>query len=384
MRFLNIAAAVLLCLVLMPCCGNKFDPPNAEGQKNGVYTDRQDVLKMIYAIAEEKGMKVICDLNMNGGELYRKYTPEYVAGQYKTYVQTFYNRYGRYKSFWGWYLNNELNPLGPGEKTITAFWHKVWKAAVQECKRVAPQSVVTISPFFLLDKNGYRGFEYLQPEDYEKWWAQTLLETGIDILMLQDSGAEHIGFFTLDDRRPFLQALKNACEKAGAQFWVNVETGEVVAKDWQEFLAMEKSNTRNWKFTPINWLQQKLELAAEYGSGIVNWGYFPFMNPVTERGPWPSAEVDGQTITSEGQRNAYDAYAGYYQKLNSRYSGPQNKKPAIRGTLWWLPVNYENVPGTDLENVIREQIEKQYQAGFDLLWIVNAPANMEYAMRIKE
>ena len=62
-------------------------------------------------------------------------------------------------------------------------------------------SIVTISPFFLLDKDGLRGFEYLAPSEYEEWWGTTLSETGIDILMLQDSGEHRL--FSLTERAPF-------------------------------------------------------------------------------------------------------------------------------------------------------------------------------------
>ncbi len=66
--------------------------------------------------------------------------------------------------------------------------------------------------------------------------TETLLEhavknnkTGIDILMLQDSG-EHLAFFTIEQREPFFNSVAKACHNAGAQFWVNVETGEADVK----------------------------------------------------------------------------------------------------------------------------------------------------------
>lgn len=356
-------------------CSSGFPEPNTvenEGDKEGAI----DILKVIYEIAEEKGMYVISDLNMNGGDLFQKYTAEYVENQHNIYIQRYYGRYGGYKSFWGWYLNNELNPLKSDEVPISTFWRKIWKNAVQECKRVDPQSVVTISPFFLLDKNSYRGFEYLEPIEYEKWWSKTLSETGIDILMLQDSGAEHLGFFTMEERRPFFQAFKNACNQAECKLWLNVESGEIDAKDWAEAIEMERTNTQKWVYTRTEWLAQKLALAAEYGEDIVNWGYYPFMHPGPSVGPYPSNDF---TVT-EREAN-YTSYKVYYnQQIQKPVPPVGTPRPIIRGTLWWLPAE---VPGMSLEefaNAVRFQIEKQKEVGFDLLWIVNAPANMQKAM----
>jgi hypothetical protein len=331
-----------------------------------------DALRIIYSIAEEKGMKVIADLNAEGGDLYSKHTPEQVAEQYRTYVPQFFSRYGKFKSFYGWYLNNELNPLKSDETTISTFWRTVWKSAVDECKNTAPGSVVTISPFFIMDKGKHRGFEFIEPIEYERWWSKTLRQTGIDILMLQDSGAEHLGFFTLEERRPFFQALRNACNQAGSKFWVNVETGEVDAKTWEEAVNMERTNTQKWMYTHTDWLAQKLKLAAEYGDNIVNWGYYPYMTPADGVGPYLTND-----IAVEIRKQNYASYLDY---VNKAKKSRRARKPLIKGALWWFPVSYDGWSEEQLEKFIRGQIEDQQKLGFDTLWIVNAPRNMEWAI----
>jgi len=312
---------------------------------------------------------VISDLNMNGGDIFQKHAPEYIESQHKLFIQRYYNRYGGYKSFLGWYLNNELNPLKSDEVPISAFWRKVWKTAVKECKRVAPQSIVTISPFFLLDVNSYRGFEYLEPIEYEKWWSKTLLETGIDVLMLQDSGAEHLGFFTLEERRPFFQAFKNACNQSGSKLWLNVETGEVDAKDWAEAIKMERTNTQKWVYTRTEWLVQKLALAAEYGEHIINWGYYPFMHPGPSVGPYPSNEF----TASEREAN-YISYKTYYNQQIQKPLPPTGTPcPIIRGTLWFLPKTIEEYTKDELAKAVKQEIQNQKDIGFSILWICNTP-----------
>jgi len=174
---------------------------------------------------------------------------------------------------------------------------------VETCHGAAPGSVVTISPFFLLDESRRRGFVYLTPDQYAAWWGKTLAATGIDVLMLQDSG-EHLSFFTLEQREPFFAAMAAACQKAGAGFWVNVETGEADVADWDEFLAQSRAGTVPWRFTPMPWLEKKLELAARYADSIINWGYFPYMAP----GP-----VAGNEQT--GRQEAYAAYQAYFERM---------------------------------------------------------------------
>ncbi len=278
----------------------------------------RDVLQWIFQIADEKGMHIIIDLNQNGGDLYRKMTAEEMVARTKPYIQTFYTRYGTHPSFYGWYLNNEINPLRSSDEVESRFWREAWKGIVRECHRVARGSLVTISPFFLLDKDGVRGFVYLLPDEYEEWWSITLKETGIDILMLQDSG-EHMGFYTLEQREPFMAAFARACRKAGTRFWVNVESAQIDISGWDEYRQIENSKEKkpimssweSWRFTPIDWLGKKLGLAARYSENIVNWGYYPFMNPYPAAGEFPFALSGEQQPT---QRKAYEAYKAYYQR----------------------------------------------------------------------
>ena len=265
--------------------------------------DGQDVLDTIYSIADAQGMKVIVDLPQGGW--YGKATAEDVIAKVTWAAQDLHQRYGGHASFYGWYLNYEINPIRPGDVEETAYWRRVWKAITDQCHRLAPGSVVTISPFFLLDDTSRRGFVYLTPEQYADWWRATLKETGIDVLMLQDSG-EHLAFFSLEQREPFWMAVAKATREAGSQFWLNVETGEADVKDWEEYLALEARKRVPWRFTPMPWLEQKLQLAARYSDGIVNWGYFPFMDPHRSG---VDTDFGG---TPEQARAAYAAYQAYY------------------------------------------------------------------------
>ncbi len=258
------------------------------------------MLDDLYTLADARGMKVIVDLPRGGwyGE-----TPADVLGQtLASYATHFATQFGAHSSFFGWYLNHEINPIAPDDTAQDAYWRTVWKTATEACHAAKPGSVVTISPFFLLDEPRRRGFVYLTPEQYGTWWCETLRVTGIDILMLQDSG-EHLSFFTLAQREPFWYATAAACRLAGKQFWLNVESGEAVTSDWEDFLKRSGTPSLQWRFTSMDWLAQKLEHAACYADGIINWGYFPYMDPE----PLPGAELPGQ-------KEAYDAYLNYSRR----------------------------------------------------------------------
>ncbi len=259
------------------------------------------ILDQLYTVADSRGMHVIIDLPRGGW--YGETSADTLADALARYAADCAHKYGEHASFYGWYINHEINPIAPDDTVESAYWRSVWKRAVEACHAAKPGSVVTISPFFLLDEPRRRGFVYLTPQQYGNWWLETLCQTGIDILMLQDSG-EHLSFFTLADREPFWAATAAACRAAGKQFWLNVETGEAVASDWDDFLTRSASKNVQWRFTPMPWLQQKLQHAAWHADSIINWGYFPYMDPH----PLPGKEL-------AGQRAAYDAYREYVQEV---------------------------------------------------------------------
>jgi hypothetical protein len=232
------------------------------------------------------------------------------------HTRAYWSRYGKHASFYGWYLNYEINPLAPEEREQSRWWRTVWREQTAECHRVAPRLQVFISPFFILGKNGRNGIKYLAPQQYADWWRDTLRETKIDVVMLQDSGAEHASFFTLADREPFFAAMQAACRDAGARLWLNVETGEKLAANWDEFAAIEREQRVLWRFTPIDHLAAKLELAARYGEEIVNWGYFPFMMPNSSGVQAACGSKTFHQISQPGE--AYQQYRAYYQRWQEK------------------------------------------------------------------
>lgn len=192
-------------------------------------------------------------------------------------------RFKGHPAFFAWYIPHEIYMSWPDEPGYP-YIHKLYPELVRLCKRAAVLPV-TLSPFFILDKDKvFGGFRYGEPAEYERFWAGLIKASGIDVIMLQDSG-EHFSYVTNDQRRPFFEAMANACAKAGARFWGNVETAEYVCNSKEEFVRrfgrIHHSAARGleWRPVPIERLKEKLELAAEYCEDIVTWGYREFCRP---------------------------------------------------------------------------------------------------------
>jgi hypothetical protein len=273
---------------------------------------------MIFQMADQKHLRIIVDMPKGGW--YGTAKAEDLIGAVGAFVREAHSRYGAHPSFWGWYLDYEINLVAPNDVEQSAWWRNVWRAQVKICHEVRPGSIVTISPFFSLDEQRRKGYVYLTPSQYGAWWSETLRQTGIDVLMLQDSG-EHMGFFTLQQREPYWAAVADACARAGTRFWLNVESGEIDAQNWEQALSLERKDPKlfmslfGFHATPTEKLIQKLDLASRYADEIVNWGYFPFM-----------ASSDGREQTDQ-QRAAYLAYKAYYQSRFKRAAGNRTGAP---------------------------------------------------------
>ena len=137
----SVAAAVMIG-ILIPigsCRISKGEGPQREMDQ------RTDVLEMIYAIADKKGMRVISDLNMSGGRWHERISADSMEEQTKRYISAYHARYGQHPSFRGWYLNNEISPIKTTETEKSGFWRKVWKAVVDECHKVRPEHCYHLS-----------------------------------------------------------------------------------------------------------------------------------------------------------------------------------------------------------------------------------------------
>lgn len=191
-------------------------------------------------------------------------------------------RYGQHPAFYAWYVPHEIYVA---YDQFGVFMSELYPTIVQMCKQAAPGKIVTLSPFFILDKDRVFGdFRYAEPDEYGHYWADLIRRSGFDVIMLQDSG-EHFSYVTNKQRRPFFAAMRTACDSAGARLWGNVETAEFECPSIEEYVLrygrVHHATVKDapWRPVPMDRLESKLRLAAAFCERIVTWGYYEFCRP---------------------------------------------------------------------------------------------------------
>ncbi|MFO7974285.1 MAG: DUF4434 domain-containing protein [Candidatus Hydrogenedentota bacterium] len=193
-------------------------------------------------------------------------------------------RYGRHASVAGFYIPYECYVMWNAQRDLVS---SLYADVSRCCKTIAPQKKVMISPFFILDEAGYLGdFRWATPEEYQSFWQTVLTQASIDIVALQDSG-EHLACYTLEQRRPFFDAMQSACDATGVTLWANVESGEVNVASLEEYVRRfglktpvnSPKTTPFWRAVPPEKFSAKLDFAGEYTDKAITWGYREFLRP---------------------------------------------------------------------------------------------------------
>ncbi len=240
-----------------------------------------DMVRFVLDACHRRGMRVLLDTGSTHN-WYGTLDVEDETANVGRWIDAIGQRYGRHPAFWGWYIPHEIYMCWD---RMDAYIQQLYPALVQRCKQALPTKPVTLSPFFILDNQQVFGqFRYAEPDEYGKYWQRLIRRSGFDVIMLQDSG-EHFSYVTSAQRRPFLEAMRTACQRAGARYWINVETAEFDCPSIEEYVnrygRVHHSTVPNapWRAVPIDRLADKLRLAAEYAERIVSWGYVQFGRP---------------------------------------------------------------------------------------------------------
>jgi len=95
---------------------------------------------------------------------------------------------GNHPAFHAWYIPHEIYMCWDAGD---AYIQQLYAALVDACKTAA-RLPVTVSPFFILDRTKVFGdFRFNEPDEYRDYWARLIRRSGLNIVMLQDSG-EHL------------------------------------------------------------------------------------------------------------------------------------------------------------------------------------------------
>lgn len=170
----------------------------------------EDLADLIFRECEKRNMKVfmgtyMTDLTWNNGDI----EPELEKNE--LFIKEVMDRYGKYKSFYGWYISHEV---GGNNFNIK----KLHKGLTDIFKKVSPDRKILISPFFQARPEVYPDYVLLSPERTYEVWDNILANSGrIDFCAFQDGTAP------LDKRVEYFEAVQKACHKHGVELWANIE-----------------------------------------------------------------------------------------------------------------------------------------------------------------
>lgn len=242
-----------------------------------------DPMEALFEEADRRELAIYVD-TLAAPDWWTRADPAPEIARARTRIEALARRYGNHPSFAGFYIPYELYMMWDAQAELIAALYRDISAA---CKRVSPDKAVMISPFFILDQAGYLGsFRWASPAEYQQFWTALLKQTQVDIVALQDSG-EHLSCYTLDERRPFLAAMKAACATAQKQFWINIEVGELGVESLPAYTnrfgykthVNDPKTASAWQAVAPDKLRQKLELAGDYTTTTISWGYQQFIRP---------------------------------------------------------------------------------------------------------
>lgn len=249
-------------------------------QAPGLIRNEDFSLRQLLDLCAEMGIQVMVDTGLTA----RWYAPldlEKELALCRKNIAGIGEKLAGHPAFHAWYIPHEIYmDWGPMHDYVS----RLYPALVEWCKKAAALPV-TVSPFFILDRTKVFGdFRFNEPDEYREYWARLIRKSGLDIIMLQDSG-EHFSYVRDEQRRPFFQAMSRACRESGARFWGNVEVAEMECSSLEEYVRrygrVHHSAAKGipWRPVPMDRLRTKLALAAEYSERIVSWGYQQFCRP---------------------------------------------------------------------------------------------------------
>lgn len=125
----------------------------------------------------------------------------------------------KYRMFKGWYISEEIDDSswGPARKR-TLFYEHLGRLS-RFLKKISPDSTIMVSAF-----SGNR----MSPDAYGDFLQKLLAETGVDVLLFQDSIGT--GKLALEHLPLYLKAVRDATDAQGKKLQVVVELFQVVSE----------------------------------------------------------------------------------------------------------------------------------------------------------
>jgi len=300
LEFQHMKALDITTLVIAPVGHLRADPGDPSGYSlapdglrypsnfvSASERPKTDLLEMMLSLADQQGMQVYLGsletaADWSGGT-------EFVAlrTHNKRVAAEIVQRYGRHRSFAGWYFTPE----------IWMNWAKYYGAAyygttllanwVADMKSLDAAKLTTVAVVF--KKTGWGGMPGLTARELETVTASFLETTRVDILMPQDGIGAQEGAPALDDLASYFRAMWQATQAARAAgtntaLWSTIET----------FTADAHLSNEHFPPATISRIQRQVDRVSPYVSGYMSWIFGDNMSPQAAYYPVEASDLNRQ------------------------------------------------------------------------------------------
>lgn len=236
---------------------------------------KPDPTEILLAYADRHAMQVFVGLTMDDAWWRRSLERDYLDGRAKAACQvaeTAWRRFGKHRSFAGWYIPQETwdGAYTAGQiESLRAFFRQI----SDRCKALSGGKPVAFSPFFAQNS---------PPKTVEAVYGSLLAGAGIDILMLQDGvGARGWDGEVADRVVPYFRAFRKACLRNGVAFWSDLEAFRLSGKASSAFVPADMER-----------IGRQLTAEAPFVQRFVTFDFFHYLSP----------------YRGEAQKRLYDRY----------------------------------------------------------------------------
>ena len=263
-----------------------------------------DILELIYSECDKRNMEVIISCGTTPQWYHVMQMPD-ESLKIKGWIAEIFRRYAHHSSFAGWYIDYEFSIT---EGKLGEMLFDLFRDTVIYCKEVTPDLPVVASPFFIPPTaTAIMHPGHPDPHKYYEYWSKLIAYSHVDVISLQDNGAQHLSFFDTTLTEPYIAAVAEACKVNNCRFWGNVETGEFEIESAEAFTEKfgpdgnvnRPAGKDFWRPVPIERLQKKLEVMSKYSELNLSWGYQAFYRK----------SLGGVCL------QAYNDYANYLKKF---------------------------------------------------------------------
>lgn len=226
-----------------------------------------DPTESILDDADAHNMQVYIGLAMDDAWWQKATDPVYLEQTARDCIaiaEEAWSKYGKHRSFAGWYIPEETWDAAYTHDQIDhlrAFLRRV----SDRCKALSGGKPVAFAPYFGGD---------VAPEVVAKVYTQLLEGAGIDLLMPQDGvGARGWDGNVAGKVVPYFCAFRDACLANGIQIWADLESFRLVHG------APKDSRSTQYEPADIERLKRQMVAEAPFVSEFVTFDFFHYLSP---------------------------------------------------------------------------------------------------------